>query len=313
MSLRTLCLNGTALFSVTMLTACATIVAGTNQTVGVRTVPSQAASCALRNDIGEWRTGPAPTSVVVKRSSSRLHVTCGGPEGSSTTVARAGAEPWTLANIVIGGIIGWGVDGFSGAMFKYDDEIIVAMDQSMGGGAPAGYAPAPAAGAAGQTSFEPNVMPQTHPSYYNAPTTWNSAPSHSAMSNQAEPTPHTPAQITPRAPAQQPAQSYTSQPGLLPLPPAYPPSSQPVPAAPATEYAPAPIMAPAPAPAPLAAPAFDMAPAPAVAPSLTPTPLANPALIQQQPTQSAPTLVAPKPAGTPFHSQQSPYLKPSRY
>ena len=111
-----------------LLSACATLVNGTSQTVTVSTTPP-GASCTL--DRMGTRIGAisvTPGSVHLDKSKNDLSVTCAKDGFQTATVSHApnfgGA---TFGNIIAGGVIGGVVDAASGANYSYPDDIRVDM------------------------------------------------------------------------------------------------------------------------------------------------------------------------------------------
>lgn len=111
------------------LSACATIVSGTQQTVFVETPFMEGASCSLVDSKnGIWHIPHTPAATTVTKGNGPLNVTCkkSGYITATTSVDEdlAGA---TFGNIILGGGIGIFVDAASGAAQKYPDKIIVWM------------------------------------------------------------------------------------------------------------------------------------------------------------------------------------------
>lgn len=314
MTTRSFILASTTLISLSGLTACATIIEGSEQQINVASAPAPASSCVLRNERGEWRTGATPTSVTVKRSTSPLHVTCGNPTASGTAMNSSSLEPWTFGNILLGGIFGLAIDGATGAMSEYKDQVTVAMNTGGAAPAPTAYyeAPIQPAPQPAVSSYEPNVIaPAAHPSYYSVPSTWSAEPPVAqapAPAAPAAPVLTAPASVS-VAPAPAAPAAVASQPGLLPLPPAYPASYTAAPPAPVAPVAPAPALTTAAPVAPAPAPAY-AAPQPAAAPTQT---LVAPGYVAPQPAAAPLMLKAPSTSYPAATSQQNPYMKPSRY
>lgn len=108
------------------LGACASVVEGTDQTVTVKTIPS-GANCELSRD-GETIgvVNPTPGSVLIDKSKDAVAVNCtkdGHDDGTETMASSF--QGMTFGNILIGGIIGVGIDAASGAMHYYPDSIEV--------------------------------------------------------------------------------------------------------------------------------------------------------------------------------------------
>lgn len=113
--------------AISMLSGCASIVSGTNQSITVDTPGCAAASCKLTNDKGEWAV-TTPGSVVVHRAYGPLSIICskeGFPSGTAT--ANSSTKGMAFGNILFGGIIGAGVDMGTGAAYDYPTSIMVPM------------------------------------------------------------------------------------------------------------------------------------------------------------------------------------------
>ena len=108
--------------------ACATIIAGTDQTIQVSTNPSAMAQCSLKDSKMSY-TVTTPGSVNVKRGDGPLNLNCKSAKMSGETIVSEELEPWFLGNILGGGLIGGGIDAASGAYQKYPQSIIVPMTE----------------------------------------------------------------------------------------------------------------------------------------------------------------------------------------
>jgi hypothetical protein len=110
---------------------CATIVTGTSQPVAINT-PGVAgvagAVCTLSSPkIGDL-TVVTPATVTLKRADHDVMVACKKEcfeEG--TAVIPAGVEAMAAGNILVGGVVGAGLDIYSGAINKYASGADVAM------------------------------------------------------------------------------------------------------------------------------------------------------------------------------------------
>ena len=134
----------TVVFS--LLSGCASIVSGTNQSVSVDTPGCDAAACQLTNDKGTWYV-KSPGSVTVSRAYGNLSVVCSKEGfGNATTSVASSTKGMAFGNILVGGIIGAGVDMGTGAAYDYPATISVP------------FACAPAGKLA---TFESTVVPTT--------------------------------------------------------------------------------------------------------------------------------------------------------
>ena len=111
-----------------ILGGCATITKGRDQRVAINTPGVQGAVCELTSEgIGTY-TVLTPNNIELPKSRRNIDVMCrkecfedtGGVINSSLVGAFAG-------NIILGGVIGIGVDAMSGAMNEYDPSITVYM------------------------------------------------------------------------------------------------------------------------------------------------------------------------------------------
>jgi hypothetical protein len=112
-----------------VLSACSTIVSGTQQSLFIDTPHADGAECKLTDSKnGTWYLQQAPGSVTVAKGNGPMNIVCtkAGYEltNISTDEETAGA---TFGNIILGGGIGILVDAASGAAQKYPDKIVVWM------------------------------------------------------------------------------------------------------------------------------------------------------------------------------------------
>lgn len=124
-------IKGCVFASILSVSACASIVDGSQQSVSVTTIARGAgvagASCELNNDKGTWYVN-TPGSVTVHRSYDALNVKCEKP-GMAPGIAAVESHTKGMAfgNIIAGGIIGGAVDMSTGAAYDYPNPIVVEM------------------------------------------------------------------------------------------------------------------------------------------------------------------------------------------
>lgn len=111
-----------------MLGGCASIVEGTDQQVTVNTTP-QGAKCALTR-AGEviGVANPTPQTLTLDKSKNDVTIVCekaGFQE--ATAVLDSEFQAMTLGNLLVGGVIGVGVDAATGALNEYDSSVTVPM------------------------------------------------------------------------------------------------------------------------------------------------------------------------------------------
>ncbi len=147
------------------LGGCASIVDGNTQSLSVKTLDKAdqdlaGAKCSLTNDKGVWYL-TSPGSVTVHRSYADLVVACEAQDQEpGSTRAPSSTKPMAFGNILLGGVIGVGVDVATGAAYDYPQLITVGMGRRLDLAAPAAQAPgtaasAPATAASGATAATP--------------------------------------------------------------------------------------------------------------------------------------------------------------
>lgn len=110
------------------LTACSSIIEGTNQSMTITTDPS-GALCELHRDgqiIGA--VNPTPGMVQIDKSKHDIMVKC-SKDGFQDQAqnARSSFEAMSLGNILLGGIIGFGVDLATGATNEYPNSVFIRL------------------------------------------------------------------------------------------------------------------------------------------------------------------------------------------
>ena len=116
---------GGSLAMLMALGGCASIVSGSTQEIQLKANPSVPIKCEAQNDRGLYTSNDQPGMLLVKRSQSRLNITCNGNGYKGKYSEQAGAEAWTFGNVIAGGVIGLTIDGITGAMFSYDNALLI--------------------------------------------------------------------------------------------------------------------------------------------------------------------------------------------
>lgn len=111
------------------LSGCSTIVEGPHQTIDIDTNPA-GASCKFSNNgnnVGEVVT---PGSLRVEKTKYDLVISCrkSGYE-TATYYNHSGVDGVTLGNLVLGGVIGWGIDSATGSDNKYTDQVHLTLQR----------------------------------------------------------------------------------------------------------------------------------------------------------------------------------------
>jgi hypothetical protein len=96
------------------LTGCASIFTGTRQTIQVNSIPSGA-----NVSIGGLDRGQTPLPVVLKKGSNGETVTLSLP-GYQQKIFQPQTAFNPVAILNLWGILGWGIDAATGALWKYD-------------------------------------------------------------------------------------------------------------------------------------------------------------------------------------------------
>jgi hypothetical protein len=112
----------------TLFYGCASIVSGQDQIVSVATPNCPDADCKLVNDDGTYYVS-TPGTVTVNREYDDMTVSC-KKEGYEPVMLSVSSSTKGMAfgNILLGGIIGGGVDMATGAAYDYPAEIINPLD-----------------------------------------------------------------------------------------------------------------------------------------------------------------------------------------
>lgn len=111
-----------------MLSGCATIVEGSDQSVSIITYPPEARCELLRSGEVLALVNPTPGTVSLEKSSDDITVHCMKDDYfDSVETLTSSLQDMTFGNIIFGGIVGVAVDASSGAMHEYDESISVIL------------------------------------------------------------------------------------------------------------------------------------------------------------------------------------------
>ncbi|RTL81448.1 MAG: hypothetical protein EKK29_17895 [Hyphomicrobiales bacterium] len=120
------------------MAGCATMTRGTTQTVAINTGASGAVCTLISPSIGT-QTVTTPGVVTLAKGSSAVSIRCSKEcYSDGTGVLASNMDGMTAGNVVVGGVIGLGVDAATGAMNQYAPQADIVM-------APDGSCTAPAA------------------------------------------------------------------------------------------------------------------------------------------------------------------------
>jgi hypothetical protein len=109
------------------LSGCASIIKGTTQSILITTPPTTGAYCVLTSKEGSWTvTTPGPVKVDKTKDDILIRCTKAGFQDATASIP-SDFEGWTLGNLILGGVIGVGVDAATGAMNEYPHAFAVPM------------------------------------------------------------------------------------------------------------------------------------------------------------------------------------------
>ena len=111
-----------------LITGCASIVTGQDQTISINTPNCKGAQCTMTNPEGTYYV-TTPGTVTVNKEYGDLVVTC-EKEGIDpfTMQVASSTKGMAFGNILLGGIIGAGVDIATGAAYDYPSQVIHPLD-----------------------------------------------------------------------------------------------------------------------------------------------------------------------------------------
>lgn len=111
------------------LCGCSTIIEGTSQRIAVATSPP-GGYCSLKRDGRVIATvTQAPAEVTVDRTKDDILLTCvASGYAPDSQYLHSGIATGVYGNIIIGGVVGWGVDSATGADNAYPSTVNVNMN-----------------------------------------------------------------------------------------------------------------------------------------------------------------------------------------
>lgn len=117
------------------LAGCATVVKGTDQQVSLDTPDYPGATCILTSKDFGMRRVVTPATVELPKSKHNVSVQCKKGCAKGAGVISSNLEAMTAGNIIVGGVVGFGVDAATGAMNKYNENNQIAMYEDLACGA----------------------------------------------------------------------------------------------------------------------------------------------------------------------------------
>lgn len=115
-----------ALMVCSILSGCASIVKGRNKNVNIMTSTGEEVEVNVVSAAG-MQSIVIPSVVSLKKDNQDITITVKETQciRSSTSIVSSEIEPWFLGNIITGGLFGSSTDALTGAMWTYDDNIVV--------------------------------------------------------------------------------------------------------------------------------------------------------------------------------------------
>ena len=112
-----------SILAAVLLSNCASITKGSTQIITVETPNCPGASCRITHNEGTYYVNKTPATIVVNRSNSQLRVNCTYGDKNVSMTDESNIEGMAFGNLLIGGIIGGGVDFATGAAYEYPQVI----------------------------------------------------------------------------------------------------------------------------------------------------------------------------------------------
>lgn len=112
------------------LSGCASIVEGHTQQILVNTSPADASCAFVRNNEPIGVVTPTPNSIVIEKTKHDIIIKCDKPGYEQATFFnKSDVDGWVFGNIVLGGLIGWGIDSATGADNKYESPVNLSLSK----------------------------------------------------------------------------------------------------------------------------------------------------------------------------------------
>ena len=112
------------------LSGCASIIKGGSQDIDITTNNGQSVNATIFTKSGIQETN-IPQTIAVQKDSQDITITVkeGRCNRESVTIAKSHIQPWFWGNMITGGILGSATDSLTGAMWQYDNTIVVNVDE----------------------------------------------------------------------------------------------------------------------------------------------------------------------------------------
>jgi hypothetical protein len=115
------------------LGGCATVVRGTTQQIAVNTPGVSGAMCTLTSSAIGSRIVSTPATVTVEKGRENISVRCTAEcYSDGVGIVASSVEGTTAGNLILGGVVGLGVDAASGAINSYASQTDILMTPVQG-------------------------------------------------------------------------------------------------------------------------------------------------------------------------------------
>lgn len=120
------------ILTTTVLSGCASIIKGKTQNINVMTSNEKEVEATIFTSAGMQEMN-IPRVVMVPKDSQdiTINVKEGACNKETVAVVSSHIEPWFWGNIFMGGIWGSSTDSATGAMWQYDDQVTVTIDEKV--------------------------------------------------------------------------------------------------------------------------------------------------------------------------------------
>jgi hypothetical protein len=110
------------------IAGCATITKGTTQAITLDTPGAAGSQCTLTSSTVGKMTVITPATVTLDKGQDNIKVSCKKEcYSEGVGIISSNVEGMAAGNILVGGVIGLGIDAASGAMNKYSEQNQIAM------------------------------------------------------------------------------------------------------------------------------------------------------------------------------------------
>lgn len=122
----------TSLAIAILLAGCASITKGTTQSLTIDTPAHPGATCSLTSPEIGTQSVVTPGQIKLDKSKHNIAVSCTKGCLAGTATITSNTESMAIGNVLLGGVIGVGVDSATGALNKYSDPTHVQLHPQQG-------------------------------------------------------------------------------------------------------------------------------------------------------------------------------------